>query len=87
MIQSYSKNNNFLLSWPSTHSIFVNSSSNSKSKYNFSSLLSGNWDDNMNFETAKKVVDTIFFTSSKKITIEFQWWEPLMNWDVLKYII
>lgn len=41
----------------------------------------------MNKETAKKVVDNIFKTPSMYIKIEFQGGEPLLNWDVLKYIV
>ncbi len=41
----------------------------------------------MGKETAKKTVDFIFQTPSKEITIEFQGGEPLLNWDVVKYII
>jgi uncharacterized protein len=37
--------------------------------------------------TAKKTVDFIFQTPSNKITIEFQGGEPLLNWNVVKYII
>jgi uncharacterized protein len=41
----------------------------------------------MTIETAKKIVDTIFYSTSPSVTIEFQWWEPLVNWDVIKYVI
>jgi sulfatase maturation enzyme AslB (radical SAM superfamily) len=41
----------------------------------------------MSKETAKKVVDTIFYTSNPSITIEFQGGEPLVNWDVIKFIV
>ena len=43
-------------------------------------------DMDMTEETAKKVVDTIFYTSSPNLTIEFQWGESLVNWDIVKYI-
>jgi sulfatase maturation enzyme AslB (radical SAM superfamily) len=41
----------------------------------------------MDKDTAKKVVDTIFYTSNPNLTIEFQWWEALVNWEVVKYIV
>lgn len=40
----------------------------------------------MTTDTAK-VVDTIFYTSNNNIVIEFQWWESLVNWEVVKYIV
>jgi hypothetical protein len=41
----------------------------------------------MSVETAKKTVDTIFYTNSPSLTIEFQWGESLVNYDVVKYIV
>ena len=41
----------------------------------------------MDEETAKNTVDFIFQSPSNKITIEFQGGEPLLNWNVVKYII
>ena len=41
---------------------------------------------NMDKSTAKNVVDFIFQTPAKSITIEFQGGEPLMNFEVVKYI-
>ncbi|MFW6025784.1 MAG: His-Xaa-Ser system radical SAM maturase HxsB [Candidatus Woesearchaeota archaeon] len=41
----------------------------------------------MDVETAKKVVDRVFETTSKNITIEFQGGEPMVNWKVVKFII
>jgi len=41
----------------------------------------------MTEETAKKVVDTIFDSTSPQITIEFQGGEPLTNFDTVKTII
>lgn len=42
---------------------------------------------NMSLETAKKVVDFIFQSPNPRITIEFQGGEPLLNWDVIKFIV
>ncbi|MBN3040770.1 MAG: His-Xaa-Ser system radical SAM maturase HxsB [Candidatus Omnitrophica bacterium] len=41
----------------------------------------------MNKKTAKKVVDAIFTSPSNYITIEFQGGEPVLNWEVVSYII
>ena len=40
----------------------------------------------MDKKTAKKVVDFIFQGTNNSITIEFQGGEPLLNWDIVKYI-
>ncbi|XOA42783.1 MAG: His-Xaa-Ser system radical SAM maturase HxsB [Candidatus Nealsonbacteria bacterium] len=40
----------------------------------------------MSIKTARKIVDTIFKSPSKVITIEFQGGEPLVNWPVVKFI-
>ena len=44
-------------------------------------------DKDMTMETAKKVVDAIFYTTHPTVTIEFQGGEPLVNWDVLKFCV
>lgn len=41
----------------------------------------------MTQETAKKVVDTILYTNSPKLTIEFQWGEALVNYPVVQYVV
>lgn len=41
----------------------------------------------MDKETAKKTVDFIFQTPAKRLMIEFQGGEPLLNFDVVKFII
>jgi len=42
---------------------------------------------NMSKKTAEKVVDIILSSPSKNLTIEFQWWEPLVSIDLIDYII
>lgn len=84
----YATKNHFLAYWPSLHILVTTLRCNHKCLYCHASA--GNeeakWLD-MTLETAKKVLDTIFYTSSNDITIEFQWWEPLLNWDVFKYFV
>ena len=41
----------------------------------------------MSAETARTIVDRIFETTSKFITIEFQGGEPTVNWPVLKEVV
>jgi uncharacterized protein len=41
----------------------------------------------MDVDTARKVIDAIFFTTSPSVTIEFQGGEPLVNWEVLKFCV
>ncbi len=41
----------------------------------------------MSIETADKVLDFIFQSPSREITIEFQGGEPLFNFDVIKHIV
>ena len=48
-------------------------------------LDSVGWD--MDEETAKKTVDFIFQSTSKAITIEFQGGEPLLNFEIVKFVI
>lgn len=88
MIMWYAKKNEFLAHWPSLHIIVVTLRCNHKCKYCHAAaapMLSKDMD--MTEETARKVVDTIFFTSNTNLTIEFQWWETLVNWDIIKFIV
>lgn len=41
----------------------------------------------MDKETAKKTVDFIFQTPSKSVSIEFQGGEPLLNWNIIEFIV
>ena len=41
----------------------------------------------MDIETAKRIVDVIFSSPSINIGIEFQGGEPMLNWDVLKFVV
>ena len=80
--------NNFLFSGTSLHIIVVTLRCNMKCVYcHASSKDIDKKEFDMDKETAKKTVDFIFQTPNNKITIEFQGGEPLLNWDVVKYII
>lgn len=41
----------------------------------------------MTRETAEKALDVVFASTSPGVTIEFQGGEPLVNWDVVKYVV
>ena len=79
--------NNYLLRWTSLHIMVVTLACNQACPYCHASAP-WKWEEyHMSKDLAKKVVDVIFQTTSWDITIEFQWWEPLLNWDVVKFVI
>lgn len=87
MAVAFAKKNNFLAYGPSLHIIVTTLRCNHKCQYchaRVAPMTASNMD--MTVDTAKKVVDTIFYTSNPNLTIEFQWWESLVNWDIVKYI-
>lgn len=75
----------FIMNFTSLHMIVITLRCNCLCKYCHASsvdLESKNYD--MDWETAKKTMDTIFQTPSMDIKIEYQGGEPLLNWDILK---
>lgn len=88
LIDKYYTKNHFLSFWPSLHIIVTTLRCNHKCRYCHAAAAPKNAKNmDMTEETARKVVDTIFYTSSPNITIEFQWWESLLNWDIIKFIV
>ena len=86
--KKYAKKNEFLAYGPSLHIIVTTLRCNHKCQYCHAAVAPMSAKEmDMTEETAKKVVDTIFYTSNPSLTIEFQWWEALVNWDVVKYIV
>ena len=88
MSLAYAEKNKFLAYGPSLHIIVTTLRCNHKCQYCHAAaapMTAKNMD--MTEKTAKKVVDTIFYTSNTNLTIEFQGWESLVNWDVIKYIV
>lgn len=84
----YAMKNGFLAFWPILHIMVVTLRCDHKCKYCHAAaapLTAKNVD--MSIEVARKTVDTIFYTTSPVLTIEFQWWEPLVNWEVIKFVI
>ncbi len=87
-IIAYNKKNTFLAYGPTLHMIVTTLRCNHKCKYCHAAvapMTAKNMD--MTRETAEKVVDTIFYTSSPSFTIEFQWGESLVNYDVVQFIV
>ncbi len=77
-----------LFNGTSLHIIVVTLRCNMKCVYcHASSVDESKLDFDMTPETAKKTVDFIFQSSSPNIAIEFQGGEPLLNWDIVKYIV
>ena len=85
---AYNKKNSFLAFGPSLHMIVTTLRCNHKCQYCHAAvapMTAKNLD--MTQETAQKVVDAIFFSSSPALTIEFQWGESLVNWEVVQFIV
>ena len=88
MTLAFAKKNQFLAYWPSLHIVVTTLRCNHKCQYCHAAaapVKAAKMD--MTEKIAKKTVDAIFYTSNPSLTIEFQWWEPLLNWDVVKYIV
>ena len=88
MTSAYALKNKFLASGPSLHIVVTTLRCNHKCRYCHAAVAPMKAKDmDMTIDTAKKVLDTIFFTSSPNITIEFQWGESFVNWDVVKFFV
>lgn len=88
MIEWFVKKNHFVWMWATLHMIIVTLRCNHKCKYCHAAvapMTATQFD--MSMETAKQVVDTIFFSRSNALTIEFQWGEALLNYSVVQYIV
>lgn len=88
IIRDYRNRKIFLFRGTSLHIIVVTNRCNFKCSYcHMSSAAIADKSQDMSIETAKKVVDFIFQSPSPTIEIEFQGGEPLVNFDVVKFII
>lgn len=88
VINDYRTKCNFLFRGTSLHIVVPTLRCNQKCIYchaNAKPLDSQGYD--MDEITAKKTVDLIFQSPSQAITIEFQGGEPLLRFDIIKYII
>lgn len=85
--QNFFKKKKFLFGGPSLHIVVVTLCCNHKCVYcQASSVAEKDTRFHMNLATAKKVVDFIFESPNKFVAIEFQGGEPLLNWEVVKFI-
>lgn len=88
MTRAFAKKNQFLAYWPTLHIVVTTLRCNHKCQYCHAAVAPMTAKEmDMTEETAKKVVDAIFYTSALDFTIEFQWWESLVNWDIVKFIV
>ncbi|NVP18124.1 His-Xaa-Ser system radical SAM maturase HxsB [Candidatus Gracilibacteria bacterium] len=88
MIGSVSQKNHFVGVGPTLHMIVVTLRCNHTCKYCHAAVAPMTATEfDMSIETAKKVVDAIFYTNSPSLTIEFQGGEPLVNYDVVQFIV
>jgi len=87
MTWSLALKNHFVWTGPTLHMIITTLRCNHKCKYCHAAVAPMSAKDmDMSLETAKKVVDTIFFTNSPNLTIEFQGWESLVNYEVVQFV-
>jgi len=84
----YRTKKKFLNDFTSLHMVIPTIRCNSRCIYcQVSSKPSDDKKYDMDKCTAKKIVETIFMSPSRKIKIEFQGGEPLLNLEIVKYII
>lgn len=82
------KRNHFLSYGPSLHIIIVTLRCNHKCKYCHAAAAAQTANQfDMTEDTARSTVDTLFYSPSNDITLEFQWGEPLLNWKIVRFII
>lgn len=75
--------------WPTLHIMVLTKWCNHQCKYCHAAADYRYTDDwlSMSQDSAKKIIDIIYSSPSKSLTIEFQWWEPLINIDLIDFII
>jgi len=83
LIKQFYSQNLFLFQGPSLHIIVPTLRCNHKCVY---CQASSSQNVTMDKKTAIKVLDFIFKSPSRMITIEFQGGEPLLNFDIVKFI-
>ena len=84
----YGTKNSFLAYGPILHIMVITLRCNHKCQYCHAAVAPMTAKEmDMTEETAKKSIDTMFYSTSPEITIEFQWWEPLVNWKIIEYTV
>lgn len=88
MVGSFAMKNHFIWVWPTLHMVVPTLRCNHTCKYCHAAVAPMNAVGmDMDEETARKVVDTIFFTNSPSFSIEFQGWEALVNFPIVQFIV
>lgn len=88
VIKKYRSKNFFIKQGPSLHIVVVTLRCNHKCLYCHASAgPEKNKDLDMSIDLAKDVVDAIFKSNNPNLNIEFQGGEPLLNWEVVKFIV
>lgn len=84
----YARRNEFLNGGPNLHIMILTLRCNYTCQYCHASREPmSRTEFDMDRETAEKVVDLIFQTTSPAVNIEFQGGEPLANWEVLRHVV
>ncbi|MCK4539527.1 His-Xaa-Ser system radical SAM maturase HxsB [Candidatus Parcubacteria bacterium] len=87
LINDYRRKNSFLAQGPSLHIIVLTKRCDHVCTYcQASAKINCDKKYDMDARIAKKTVDMIFQTTNRSISIEFQGGEPLLNWEILKFI-
>lgn len=87
VVESYRNKKDFLFGGTSLHIIITTLRCDLKCKYCHASSRPVNEQGyDMDEKSAKEVVDLIFQSPSKQITIEFQGGEPTLNFEIIKFI-
>ena len=88
MSEAYAKKNHFVWEWATLHMIIVTLRCNHKCKYCHAAVAPETATEfDMDLDTARQTVDTIFYSKSNNLTIEFQWWEALLNYEIVQFIV
>lgn len=88
-IQKYVDRNKINFIGPTLHIIVLTKWCNHQCKYCHAAADYRYTDESLKLseKDAEKIVDIILSSPSKNLTIEFQWWEPTSNMEILEHII
>lgn len=88
-VSKYTNRNYINFIWPTLHIIVLTKWCNHQCKYCHAAADFRYTDDSLKLQKqdAEKVIDIILSSPSKDLTIEFQWWEPTSNMEILEHII
>lgn len=83
LLQEYRRLNANLFTDTSLHIAVITTRCNLSCKY----CQTKTKEEDMGYEVAQKVIKSLFDVKNSKITLEFQGGEPVLNWDVLAFLI